>query len=71
MSFESKEHYWVIILESSEGNCHFIIDTRFYCGSKKVRSTKYRPPVWYYVTPNDKVYVGEVETVVTVKEAAQ
>ena len=96
MSFKSKEHYWVIVFEPSEGNCHFSADTRLYWGSKKgwagwtadmaqathfktlgsARSkmagrnirTEYRPPVWHGVAKNDKVYVGEVETVATVKE---
>lgn len=38
MSFESKEHYWVIVLEPSEGNPHFSSDTRLYWGSKKGRA---------------------------------
>lgn len=35
MSFESKEHYWVIVFEPSEANCHFSADTRLYWGTKK------------------------------------
>lgn len=94
MSFESKEHYWIIVLEPSEGNRNYSSDTRLYWGSKKGRAdwtddlaqathfktrggalsnmadrnSKYRRPVWHGVGPNDKVYVGEVETVATVKE---
>ena len=97
MSFESKEHYWVIVLEPSEGNPNFCSDTRRYWGSKKGRAgwttdlaqathfktrggargemadrnSKYCRPVWHGVSPNDKVYVGEVETVATVKEVVQ
>jgi hypothetical protein len=94
MSFESKEHYWIIVLEPSESNANYSADTRLYWGSKKGRAdwtddlaqathfktrggarskmadrnSKYRPPVWHRVVPNDKVYVGEVETVATVTE---
>ena len=38
MSFESKEHYWIIVLEPCEGNPHFSSDTRLYWGSKKGRA---------------------------------
>lgn len=94
MSFESKEHYWIIVFEPSEGNCNFSADTRLYWGSKKGRAdwaddlaqathfktlgaarskmadrnSKYRGVVWHHVTKDDKVYVGEVETVATVTE---
>ena len=97
MSFESKEHYWVIVFEPSEANCHFSADTRLYWGTKKGgaawtedlaqathfktpggarsnmadRNSKYRRPVWHGVIPNDKVYVGEVESVATVTEVVQ
>ena len=97
MSFESKEHYWIIVFEPSEGNCNFSADTRLYWGSKKGwagwtadmaqathfktlgaarskmagRDAKYRGAVWHHVTKNDKVYVGEVETVATVTEVVQ
>lgn len=97
MSFESKEHYWIIVFEPSEGNCNFSADTRLYWGTKKGgaawtndlaqathfktrggarsnmadRNSKYRRPVWHHVTKDDKVYVGEVETVATVTEVAR
>lgn len=35
MSFESKEHYWIIVFEPSESNPNFSADTRLYWGSKK------------------------------------
>lgn len=38
MSFESKEHYWIIVFEPSEGNPHFSSNTRLYWGSKKGRA---------------------------------
>lgn len=94
MSFESKEHYWIIVLEPSEGNFNFSSDARRYWGSKKGwagwtddmaqathfktpgaarskmagRNAKYRDAIWHGVVKNDKVYVGEVETVATVTE---
>ncbi len=88
MDFETKGHYWLLILEPGEGNNNFGNKKRLYWGSKPgwaswtedvSKATPFVSPSaakckmtaakkTCYVKKCDKIYVGEVESTIAVKE---